>query len=219
MISTYKYLPATLIIGVSLLIELVIASLIPHFIVEMVLIFLGFCTAIVGLVFAAKLDDEYVNRKNIIIIFCGILTWVLSIVLNVVGQVTLIRATSGIIALMVSVLLLWIAGHLMIIIAGFKMNYRTLPAVASFGKVAKLLVTVPFSVLFSFGLISRVITYIGLATNGSILFALPLIGIINLVISVIVLLVILAGLIVGIVRYIQENREIEIPKSAHPIIV
>jgi hypothetical protein len=63
-VSSQKYIPATLIIGASLLIELVIAPLIPHPVVCIVLISLGFVAEIVGLIFAFKLDETYVNRKK-----------------------------------------------------------------------------------------------------------------------------------------------------------
>jgi len=81
-VSSQKYIPATLIIGASLLIELVIVPLIPHPVVGIVLISLGFVAGIVGLIFALKLDETHVNRKKIIIANFGILISMLSYVVG-----------------------------------------------------------------------------------------------------------------------------------------
>ena len=213
--ATHKYLPATLIVGTCSLIELIIVPIIPDIIAQLVLAGLGFCLGIAGLVLAAHLDYEYINRKRIVITQIGSLIWVLSLILSALGGIAGNRI--GGIIFYASSVLLYITGLLMIIIPGYKLSVATLPFFASFGRVSKLLVLIPLTISFCCHVILKIIFAIEILTRGGLFFFLSMAAFINMIVVIICSLIMFAGLIVGIVRFIKESREIEIPK--HLVVV
>jgi hypothetical protein len=208
-ISSQKYIPATLIIGVSLLIELVIASVIPHPIIGIVLISIGIVAGIVGLILAFKMDETNINRKRIITANFGIL---ISMISYIVGSLTLVIRTriTGLYVILISSFLLFIVGRMMIIFPIFGLNVSVSP---SFGKVSKYLVIVPFTVIFCVAVLTRILILVGVAGSGKMFSAMVILSWVNLIVPLIGAIIMFAGLIVGIVKYVADKRKNESLKA------
>ena len=197
-----------------MLIELMIVPIIPHTIARFVLAGIGSIAAIVGLVFAAnKVGAQYVNRSRIITIFVGMLIWFLALISTGVMAVLKAKNTVGIILLFGASFILSVSGQLMILIPAYRMDISSTAAVPSFGQVSKSLVLIPVTILCFVDLVLNITIPICIFTNSGMA-AMGIIAYIRFVLTILGAICATAGLVVGIVKYRRESRQLveSIPK-------